>query len=132
MSFVQLHTVCYFCYFLDSIQKQTPEVFYKKVVLRNFAKKFSGKHLCQSLFFNIVAGLRPATLLKKVALAQVFSCEFCEISKITSFTEHYWTATSEFHDFSINVNIILIPDYREIVKLEVVNLQLFFFLIWNN
>ena len=27
--------------------------------------KFTGKHLCQSLFFNIVVGLRTATLLKK-------------------------------------------------------------------
>ena len=35
----------------------------KKVVLRNFAK-FTGKYVCQSLFFNKVAG-RPATLLKK-------------------------------------------------------------------
>ena len=26
--------------------------------------KLTGKHLCQSLFFNKVAGLRPATLLK--------------------------------------------------------------------
>ena len=33
-----------------------PEVFCKKGVLRNFAK-FTGKHLCQSLFFNKVAGL---------------------------------------------------------------------------
>ena len=41
-----------------------PEVFCKKGFLRNFAK-FTGKHLCQSLFFNKVAGLRPATLLKK-------------------------------------------------------------------
>ena len=40
------------------------EVFYKKGVLRNFAK-FTGKHLCQRLFFNKVAGLRPATLLEK-------------------------------------------------------------------
>ena len=30
-------------------------------VLRNFAK-FTGKHLCQGLFFNKVAG-RPATVL---------------------------------------------------------------------
>ena len=29
----------------------------KKGVLKNFAK-FTGKHLCQSLFFNKVAGLR--------------------------------------------------------------------------
>ena len=39
-------------------------MFCKKGVLRNFAK-FTGKHLCQILFFNKVAGLRPATLLKK-------------------------------------------------------------------
>ena len=33
-----------------------PEVFCKKGVLKNFTK-FTGKHLCQSLFFNKVAGL---------------------------------------------------------------------------
>ena len=33
-----------------------PGVFCKKGVLRNFAK-FTGKHLCQRLFFNKVAGL---------------------------------------------------------------------------
>ena len=32
-------------------------------VLKNFAK-FTGKLLCQSLFFNKVAGLMAATLLK--------------------------------------------------------------------
>ena len=35
----------------------------RKVVFENFAK-FTGKHLYQSYFFNKVAGLRPATLLK--------------------------------------------------------------------
>ena len=39
------------------------EMFYKKSVLRNFAK-FAGKHPCQSLIFNKVACHRPATLLK--------------------------------------------------------------------
>ena len=38
--------------------------------------------------------LNKATLLKKETLAQVFSCEFCEISKNTSFTEHYWATAS--------------------------------------
>ena len=33
-----------------------PGVFFKKVVLRNFAK-FTGKYLCQSFFFNKVVGL---------------------------------------------------------------------------
>ena len=36
----------------------------KKGVIRNFVK-FTGKHMCQSIFFNKVAGLRYATLLKK-------------------------------------------------------------------
>ena len=57
-----------------------PEVFFKKGILRNFAK-FTEKLLCQRLFFNKVTSLRPATLLKKESLAQVFSCEFCDISK---------------------------------------------------
>ena len=62
-----------------------PEAFCKKVVLRNFAK-FTRKHLFQSLFFNNVAGLRP--------LAQVFSCEFCEIPINTFSAEHLRTTTS--------------------------------------
>ena len=36
----------------------------RKGILRNFAK-FTGKHLCQSLFFNKVIGLWPAASLKK-------------------------------------------------------------------
>ena len=49
-----------FCIYTSS----RPELFCKKYVLRNFAK-FPGKHLCQSLFFNKVAALRPVTLSKK-------------------------------------------------------------------
>ena len=58
----------------------------RKGVLRNFAK-FTGKHLCQGLFFNKIAG--ACNSIRKGALAQVFSCEFCEISKNTFFTEPY-------------------------------------------
>ena len=36
----------------------------KKGVLKNFGK-FTGKHLCQGAFFNKIAGMSPATLLKK-------------------------------------------------------------------
>ena len=32
--------------------------------------------------------------IKKETLAQVFSCEFCEISKNTFFAEHLWTTAS--------------------------------------
>ena len=42
---------------ITEIQKQSQEVFYiKKGVYKNFTK-FTGKHLCQSLFFNKVATL---------------------------------------------------------------------------
>ena len=43
------------------------------------------KNLCQSLFFNTVAGLRPATLFKKRLWHRMFSCEFCEFLKNTIF-----------------------------------------------
>ena len=50
-------------------------MFYKRGVLRNFTK-FTGKHLRQRLFL---------IKLQKESLAQVFSCEFCEIFKNTFF-----------------------------------------------
>ena len=43
------------------------EVFCKKGVIRNFTK-FTGKHLCQSLFFNKIAGLRVLGLRRQVRL----------------------------------------------------------------
>ena len=39
-------------------QKQPPEVFYKKVLLKNFAK-ITGKRLCQRLF--LIETLAPGT-----------------------------------------------------------------------
>ena len=54
-----------------------------KGVLRNFTK-FTGKHLCQSFFFNEVAGAESGNFIEKENLAQVFSSEFDEISKNTS------------------------------------------------
>ena len=48
----------------DCSRNSRPEVFCKNGDLRNFAK-FTEKHMCQSLFFNKVAALRPATLSKK-------------------------------------------------------------------
>ena len=72
-------------FYMDTSGSSRSEVFCKKGVLRNFTK-FTGKHLCQSLFFNKVAGPGQAcNFIKKETLAQVFSCEFCEISKNTFF-----------------------------------------------
>ena len=75
-----------------NVQKQPPEVFCKKMCSWKF-HKIHRKTPVPETFFNKVAGLRPATLLKKRlwpeacnvikkdTLVQVFSCEFCEISK---------------------------------------------------
>ena len=49
----------------------------KKGVLRNFVK-YIGKHLCQSSFFHKIAGLRPATLLKKKLWHRCFSVNFAK------------------------------------------------------
>ena len=45
----------------------------QKIVLKNFAK-FTGIHLCQSLYFN-----KSRSCIRKETPAQVFSCEFCKI-----------------------------------------------------
>ena len=71
---------------LKQKQKQPPEVFCKKRCSQKFHKTHR-KTPAPDLFFNKVAGLKPATLSKKETLARVFSCEFCEISKNTFFTE---------------------------------------------
>ena len=44
---------------MTEIQKQPPEVFHKKGVLKNFAK-FTGKNLRHGLIFNKVEGLRDS------------------------------------------------------------------------
>ena len=60
----------------------TRGVLYKKVFLKKkkFAK-FTGKHLYQSLFFNKVAGQRPATLLKKRLWHRCFPVNFAKFAR---------------------------------------------------
>ena len=87
-----------------------PKVFCKKSVLRNFAE-FAGKHLCQSLFLNKVAGLRSATLFKK-KLAQVFSCGFCKISKNTF---SYRTPPVAASDFD-TLQLVVSPHTETVIK----------------
>ena len=68
------------------MQKQPPEVLFEKSVLKHFTK-FTGKHLCQSLFFNKFFLIN---LIKKEA----YGTDVCEISKSTFFTEHLASVTS--------------------------------------
>ena len=71
------------------------------VCLRNFTK-FKGKHLCQSLFFHKVAGLRPSTLWKKKlwdrcvpvnvakSLRKLFYLSRCQIFSWTPHWNCFW------------------------------------------
>ena len=71
-SYLQIKRARSFVFGVEKSKNSRPEVFCRKGLLRNFAK-FTGKHLCQSLF------------IKKETLVQVLSCEFGEISKNTFF-----------------------------------------------
>ena len=75
------------CWLPYTIQKLPPEVFYKKGILKNFAK-FTRKHGCEACNF-----------IKKETLGQVFSCELCEIFKKTFFTEHLQATASDHNKF---------------------------------
>ena len=58
----------------------------KKGVLENFTK-LTGKYLCQGLVFNNVAGLRPASLLKKRLRHRFFTVSFVKFLR-TPFLEN--------------------------------------------
>ena len=75
-----------------------PEVFCKKGVLRNFTK-FTGKHLCQSLFFN------------KGLWHRYFPENFVKFIRRPFFIEHLWWLHLNF----MEVNI-LVADLREVTK----------------
>ena len=91
------------------------EVFCNKDVLGNFAK-FTGKHLCQSLFLNKVAGLGLQLYLKKETLTQVLSCEFCKICKNTFFIDYYlvgfWICADISSTDHRNPTILVYLSYR--------------------
>ena len=59
----------------------------RKDVLKIFAK-FTGKHLCQSLFFNKVAGLRP-TSVKTRLWHKCFPVSFAKFLRRSFLTEHF-------------------------------------------
>ena len=66
-----------------------PEVFRKKSVLRNFAK-FTGKNLCQGVFFNKVVSVRAATLLKKRLWPRCVPVNFAKFLTTPFLIEHLW------------------------------------------
>ena len=62
-------------------------MFYKKVFF-TISQTSQENTRARVSFFNKVAGLKPAALLKKETLAQVFFCEYCEIFIRTPFLQN--------------------------------------------
>ena len=95
-----------------------------KVVLRNFAK-FTGKHLCQCLFFNKVVGLRTTTLLKKRLWHRCFPVNFAKFLRtpflqntpgrlLLYYEEIKWCTTAEPYqtfmmEFFCEKSFLLVP-----------------------
>ena len=84
-------------------QKQPPEVFCKKGVLKN-STNFTGKHLCWGLF-----------LIKLQALGlKLFSCEICEIFRNTYFEKRLqMIASAPWNEISaltksMNIGILVV------------------------
>ena len=102
------HFLFFHQYHYHLFRSSRPEVFCKKGFLKNFAK-FAGIHLCQSLFFNKVAGLRPATLLKKRLWRRCFPANFVKFLRTPFLTERLWWLLLPFYFTSNATSTIIIP-----------------------
>ena len=65
----------------------TRGVLYKNVFLKT-SQNSQQKNLCQGLFFNKVAGLKPATLLKKILWHRCFPVNFVKCLRIRFLQAH--------------------------------------------
>ena len=62
----------------SNYRSSRPEVFCKKGFLRNFVK-FTGKHLCQNLFFSEAAGL--ITFLYSLKTSENLTLRFSDVCR---------------------------------------------------
>ena len=74
-----------------TVQKQSPEVFYKKAVFKTFRNIHRKTAVLESLF-NKAAGLACLATLMKETPSQTLSIEYCEVLKNTHFKQHLQTA----------------------------------------
>ena len=84
---IYINSILFVSYDVNILGSSRPEVYCKKGVLRNFTK-FTGKHLLQSIIFNKVVGLRPATLLKMGLWHSCFPANFVKFLRTPFFIEH--------------------------------------------
>ena len=76
----------FFVLLCQRVKSSRSQMLFKIGVLKNFPI-FTGKHLCWSLFFNKVAGLRPRILLKKRLQHSCFPLNFAKFLRTPFYTE---------------------------------------------
>ena len=108
---------------LYEIKRSCPEVFREKGALRNFTK-FKGKHLCQSIFFDKVGGLRPTTLLKKRLWYKCCPVNSVKFLRKPFFTDHLrWLLRSLQCSAFYKISIVKSPSNHSGKKLIVAHLK---------
>ena len=103
------------------------EVFCKKCVLKMLAK-FKVKHFCQSIFFNKVAGLKPATLWKKGLWHRSFPANFAKFLRTPFFKEHFRWLVLSFSFCCVVINNISIIAVWHHIDTVVLSLYYYIFL----
>ena len=79
----------FFSYTVEAVDERCSV---KKVFLE--ISQNSQENTCARVPFLINLQPEACNFIKKETLAQVFSCEFCEVSKNTFSTEHLWATAS--------------------------------------
>ena len=118
-----LQNVCFYLNYEEN-NKYTISVLRRNMVWDNSSKKQQPEVFCKkrcSYKFHKIHRKTPeaCNFIKKESLAQVISCEFCEISKTTFFTEHLWATVSVFYSFKWTYRGSDITKQRQIMKVIV-------------
>ena len=96
-------------HFFTNSEAATGGVLQKKVFLE--ISQNSQQNICVRVPFLIKFQASACNFIKKQSLAQVFSCEFCDIYKNTVLTKHFRTTASTnsetYFEFQISVKKVL-------------------------
>ena len=102
--------------FWEGSEAATGDILLRKGVLRNFAK-FTGKHHRQNLYFNKVADLRPATLLKKRLWHRCFPGNFAKFLRHlfyrTCLSDCFWRVLR----LSLPASSMVHESYEQFIKI---------------
>ena len=91
--FIHFWIVCALLFFSsNSWEKQPPEVFYKKMLLKSL-QNWQENTCAQS---SLSIELKTSNLIKKETLTWVFSFDFHEIFENAFFKEHFWVPALSF------------------------------------